>query len=93
MNRAELVGETMRAALNELATVAPGWLRNVVPNEWFERYAHRVEEFRLPKSKTAREAYLLTVGGVAWVWWTPKRLSYHAQPERCSHAKESSPIS
>jgi hypothetical protein len=31
--------------------------------------------------------------GVAWVWWTPKRLSYHAQPERCSHAKESSPIS
>jgi transposase len=34
----------------------------VVPNEWFERYAHRVEEFRLPKSKTAREAYLLTVG-------------------------------
>ena len=62
MNRAELVGETMRAALNELATAAPAWLRNVVPDEWFERYAHRFEEFRLPKSKTARDAYLLTVG-------------------------------
>src|SRR5213592_3330026 len=30
LNRLELVGETLRAALNELATVAPGWLRRVV---------------------------------------------------------------
>lgn len=62
MNRAELVGETLRAALNELAGVEPDWLRNFVPDAWFERYGHRVEEYRLPKSKTARDAYLLTVG-------------------------------
>lgn len=62
MNRAELVGETLHAALNKIAEVEPDWLRNFVPDAWFERYSHRVEEYRLPKSKTARDAYLLTVG-------------------------------
>ena len=62
MNRAELVGESLRAALNELAEVDPGWLRNVTQPEWFERYNHRVEEYRLTKSKVARDAYLLAVG-------------------------------
>lgn len=62
MNRAELVGETLRAALNQLAEVDPVWLRSFAPDEWFERYSHRVEEYRLPKSKAARGAYLLTVG-------------------------------
>ena len=37
MNRAELVGETLCAALNELAEAAPGWLRTFVPVVWFER--------------------------------------------------------
>src|ERR671927_1793785 len=43
LNRLELVGETLRAALNELATVAPDWLRRVAPQDWYGRYAHRVE--------------------------------------------------
>ncbi len=47
MNRTELVGETLRAALNELAEVEPDWLRAAVPAVWFERYSHRVEEYRL----------------------------------------------
>ena len=34
LNRLERVGETLRAALNELATVAPGWLREVAPVTW-----------------------------------------------------------
>ena len=62
MNRAELVGETLRAALNELAEVAPDWLAEVAEPAWFERYAYRVEEYRLPKSLTARKSYVLTVG-------------------------------
>lgn len=62
MNRTELVGETLRAALNELALVNPDWLRHFAPEAWFERYEKRVEEYRLPKSKTAREAYQLQVG-------------------------------
>jgi transposase len=31
LNRLELLGETLRAALNEIAAVAPDWLRGVVP--------------------------------------------------------------
>ena len=33
LNRLELVGETLRATLNELATVAPDWLRRVAPRD------------------------------------------------------------
>ncbi len=62
MNRLELVAETFRAALNELATVAPDWLRGVAPPAWYERYSRRIEDSRLPKSKTKREAYAQTVG-------------------------------
>ncbi len=45
LNRLERVGETMRAALNSLAVVAPDWLRSVVPDSWYERYGSRVENF------------------------------------------------
>jgi transposase len=34
MNRVELVGETLRAALNDVAVHAPQWLRTVAPAEW-----------------------------------------------------------
>jgi transposase len=63
LNRLELVGETLRAALNELATVAPDWLRGVAPRDWYGRYAHRVEDGRLPRAEAEREAYARTVGG------------------------------
>ena len=63
LNRLELVGETLRAALNELATVAPDWLREAAPKAWYERYALRVEDGRLPRSAAEREAYARTVGG------------------------------
>jgi len=62
LNRLELVGETMRAALNELATVAPDWLRGVAPVEWYQRYSRRVEDDRLPESQEKRAAYAQTVG-------------------------------
>ncbi|MDQ3641219.1 MAG: IS1182 family transposase [Actinomycetota bacterium] len=57
LNRLELVGETLRAALNIVATVAPKWLRAWVPPEWFDRYASRIEESRLPKGEEARYAH------------------------------------
>src|SRR4051794_22786296 len=62
LNRLELVGETLRAALNSLATVAPQWLRSWVPAEWFDRYAARVEESRLPKGEEARYAHGEAIG-------------------------------
>jgi transposase len=62
LNRLELVGETLRATLNQLATVAPEWTRGVARPEWFERYCHRVEDSRLPKERAEREAYARVVG-------------------------------
>lgn len=56
LNRLESIGETLRAALNSLATVAPAWLADLVAPDWFERYASRVEEYRLPKGEAARTA-------------------------------------
>ncbi len=51
LNRLECVGETVRHALNVLATVAPDWLNERVPAVWFERYGRRFEEYRLPTKK------------------------------------------
>jgi transposase len=62
LNRLELVGETLRAALNELATVAPNWLHDVAPEAWYKRYARRIEDDRLPRTATEREAHARMVG-------------------------------
>jgi transposase len=37
LNRLELVAETLRAALNAVATGAPAWLQAVTPLAWYER--------------------------------------------------------
>lgn len=61
MNRLEKVVETMRAALNELATVAPDWLAKVSKPEWFDRYSRRAEQSRLPSGKASREKFAAQV--------------------------------
>jgi transposase len=58
----ELVAETLRAALDDLAAVAPGWLRGLARPAWFERYGRRVEDYRLPKVREEREALALEIG-------------------------------
>ncbi len=62
LNRLELVTETLRAALEELATVAPEWLKSWMPPLWSERYGRRIEEGRLPKGENARQQYAGQVG-------------------------------
>ena len=54
-NRLERVGETLRAALNDLAVMAPDWLQSLAPAEWYRRYGRRVENYHLPKTDAARE--------------------------------------
>jgi transposase len=54
LNRIEFVGETMRAALNELATTAPNWLKACVPADWLKRYGHPFSEYRLPQKEAER---------------------------------------
>lgn len=58
----ESIGETLRAALNDLATVVPEWLRKQVKSEWFERYSTRFETYRLPKEEEARHTLAETIG-------------------------------
>jgi transposase len=62
LNRLELVGETVRATLNDLTVQAPDWLPTVASPEWDERYQRRSEQGRLPKGKEAHERYAQTVG-------------------------------
>jgi transposase len=62
MNRLELVGETLRAALNVLSTVDPGWLSANVDGEWYLRYAKRFERGRLPKNKDGTNAFAEQIG-------------------------------
>jgi hypothetical protein len=62
LNRLAWVAETLRAALNALATVAPDWLQGLVPLAWYERYGKRLEETRLPQGQAKRDAYAQLVG-------------------------------
>ena len=62
MNRFELVGETFRAALNELAQVAPDWLKPRIKPQWLDWFVHRVEEYRMVKGKEARAAQAISIG-------------------------------
>jgi transposase len=54
LNRLERVGETLRAALNDLAVMAPEWLQALAPPEWYPRYGKRVENYHLPKTDAGR---------------------------------------
>lgn len=55
-SRVDLVGETLRAALNVLAIVAPDWLRAQAQPEWVERYDRPAEDDRLLTTQARREA-------------------------------------
>jgi transposase len=62
VNRLECVGETLRHALNSLATVAPEWLRAHSAAEWLGRYSRRFDDSRLPTSPEQRQARARQIG-------------------------------
>jgi transposase len=68
LSNLECVGETLRAALDDLADLSPDWLVKQVTPDWFERYSHRVENYRLPKAESQRTALAQQIGvdGVHW---------------------------
>jgi transposase len=51
VNQSDLVGETIRAALNVLATVDPRWTSVSVPPSWYPKYARRFECGRRAQTK------------------------------------------
>jgi transposase len=62
LSNLECVGETLRAALDDLAALAPEWLVQQIGPDWFERYSHRVENYRLPKAESQRTALAQQIG-------------------------------
>jgi transposase len=62
LSRLELVMETMRLVLEELAAEAPGWLRQVAQPHWVERYSMVWRGNRMPKSKAKRAELASSVG-------------------------------
>jgi transposase len=62
LNRLNLLGETVRAALNAVAEQEPAWLKEWVPVAWFERYSRRVEDWRLPEGKQRQEQWMQHMG-------------------------------
>jgi len=62
LNRIACVGETMRATLEVLATVAPAWLQPHIAPDWLDRSAVRFDEFRLPRKPTERDAIARLIG-------------------------------
>jgi len=62
LNRLELAGETMRAALEALAAAAPDWLTTVIDESWQRRYGTRIDTWHLPESDTKRNALMVQYG-------------------------------
>jgi hypothetical protein len=54
LNRLELAGETVRAALEALAAAAPDWLAGLIDASWQEVYGQRIDGMRLPASEAKR---------------------------------------
>src|SRR3954451_13540340 len=62
LNRLDLVGETLRHALEALAVAAPAWLRTQAPPAWYDRYGTRVETGRRTLTAAQREAQAASIG-------------------------------
>jgi hypothetical protein len=54
--------ETLRAVQDDLAALASDWLVKQISPDWFERYSHRVENYRLPKAESQRIALAQQIG-------------------------------
>jgi hypothetical protein len=62
LNRLELAGETLRAALEALAAAAPGWLAGVIDASWQQVYGARIDDLHLPASETRRRELMVRYG-------------------------------
>src|SRR5215470_3620819 len=85
LNRLECVGETLRHALNSLAESAPQWLQAHIPQDWYERYGSRFEQYRLPTTESARQRLTLQIGQdgrqlLHWVYASERAVELRQHP-------------
>lgn len=62
LNRLELVCETMRVVLEDLATSHGAWLQSIAPPDWAARYDLGWRGPRLPRQASEREALSRMIG-------------------------------
>jgi transposase len=62
LSRLENLGETLRYALNEIAEIAPNWLKSIAPIEWYDLYSKRFEDYRLSKTIAEKEELAVKIG-------------------------------
>jgi transposase len=62
LNRLELAGESLRAALEALAVAAPHWLTEAIDPSWQDVYGARIDNLHLPESATRREQLMVGFG-------------------------------
>lgn len=62
LNRLELAGESVRAALEALAAAAPDWLATTIDESWVRVYGARIDDLHLPASDTQRTALAVQFG-------------------------------
>ena len=62
LNRLELAGETLRAALEVLAAAAPDWLAGVIDASWQQVYGARIDNLHLPESESKRRELMVRYG-------------------------------
>jgi transposase len=62
LNRLELAGESLRAALEALAVAAPGWLAGVIGPSWQQVYGARIDDLHLPASQAGRQDLMIRYG-------------------------------
>ena len=62
LNRLELAGESLRAALEALSVAAPGWLAGVIDGSWQQVYGARIDDLHLPASKAGRRDLMVRYG-------------------------------
>src|SRR5260370_31717382 len=62
LSNLECVGETLPAALDDLAHIAPHSLVPQIPPHCFTRYPHQLRHFPLPKAESQRTALAQQIG-------------------------------
>ncbi|MAU11454.1 MAG: IS5/IS1182 family transposase [Anaerolineaceae bacterium] len=62
LSRLELIGESLRAALNRVARCEPDWLKSWVLTSWFDRYSKPFSEYHLPKKTSERQTQAEQIG-------------------------------
>lgn len=86
LNWLELVGESLRAALNAVARTEPDWLSTHALPDWFTHYSTRIEDSRFPKAQAKRAEVGRRIGRdgmrlLEMIWTDDAPVALRALPE------------